>query len=111
VVSYTPLSVLDRDDGPVGLSAAVDEKLVELFPGALAAQARAILHVEQADRVLLAILALSDGDLGRLKHFSDAADADVRDVLYWAEHPPTDDEPRSYEELRERLGLPPDEPR
>jgi len=100
--------VLDRNDVGVALSAVVDEKLVELFPEALAAQAKAILRVEQGDRVLLAVLTLSEGNLERLKHFSDAADADFRDVLYWAENPPTDDEPRSYEELRERLGLPAD---
>jgi hypothetical protein len=95
----------------MGLSAAVEQKLVSLFSEPLASQARAILRVEQGDRVLLAVLTLSEGDLGRLQHFSDAAAADFRDVLYWAEHPTTENEPRSYEELRKRIGLPPDEPR
>lgn len=63
---------------------------------------------ERARRIRRAIVALSNGDLGRLRHFTDQARRDFRDVLFWAENPPDADEPRSYTELRERLGLPPD---
>jgi hypothetical protein len=90
----------------VGFSPEVERALAEQFPGEATPSARAILQPDQDDRVLLAVLALCRGDLERLRHFSEAAAADWRDVLYWAENPPADDEPRTYEELRERLGLP-----
>lgn len=61
-----------------------------------------------ANRVRRAIVALSNGDLGRLRHFTDQERRDYRDVLYWAENQPDAGEPRSYTELRERLGLPRD---
>jgi hypothetical protein len=92
----------------VGFSSEVEQALAERFSGDSVVRARAILQTEQPDRVLLAVLALSEGDLDRLAHFSQAATVDPRDVLYWAENPPEGDEPRSYEELRQRLGLPPD---
>jgi hypothetical protein len=92
----------------VELSPELEQELGRLFPGEAASQAREILRPEQSDRVLLAVLALSEGDLERLQHFSDLASADFRDVLSWAEQPPDDDEPRSYEELRQRLGPPPE---
>jgi hypothetical protein len=60
------------------------------------------------ERVLLAILTLARGDLGRLRHYADSARSDWRDVLYWTENPPDPDEPKTYEELLRRLGLPPD---
>jgi hypothetical protein len=57
-------------------------------------------------------VSLSGGDVARVRHNVDRALCDYRDVLMWAEYPPDDDEPRSYEELRARLrddsgGLPP----
>ena len=39
----------------------------------------------EPDRVRRAILKLSEGDLGRLRHFREQADKDYRDVLWWAE--------------------------
>jgi hypothetical protein len=75
-------------------------------PGAL----RTLAEYASADseRVRLAILTLSGGDMERLRHFTQAAIKDFRDVLHWAENPPEPDEPRTYEALRERLRLPPD---
>ena len=65
-------------------------------------------HDERAERVRRAVLKLADGDLRRLRHFTERAQQDFRDVLFWAENPKSADEPRTYSELRERLGLPPD---
>jgi hypothetical protein len=41
----------------------------------------------EPQRVRLAVLALSDGDLVRLRDMMRAAQLDYRDVLYWAEYP------------------------
>jgi hypothetical protein len=41
----------------------------------------------ERERVQLAILHLSEGDLGKLYHYTDVATQDYRDVLYWAEYP------------------------
>ena len=79
-----------------------------MFPGAAAGAARKVLDPLQDDRVLQAVLKLSLGDLGRLQHFSDIAAVDIRDVLTWAESPSREEEPASYDELRERLNLPPE---
>ncbi len=62
----------------------------------------------EVDRVRRDILILAKGDLDRLRHFTEAASQDYRDVLMWAEYPPDDAEPRTYGELRARIGLPPD---
>jgi hypothetical protein len=62
----------------------------------------------RGDQVLQAVLNLSPGDLRRLRHFSDVAAIDSRDVLIWAEAPRQAGEPASYDELRERLNLPPE---
>ena len=88
----------------MGFSSEVERILAERFSGESLVRARTILQSDQPDRVLLAVLALSEADLDRLTHFSQLATVDPRDGLYWAEHPPEDDEPRSYEELRQRLG-------
>jgi hypothetical protein len=64
------------------------------------------LSLIQTVRVQLAVLALSEGSLERLRHFVEVAQVDYRDVLYWADNPPRDDEPKSWEELRRRLNLP-----
>ena len=58
------------------------------------------------DRILLAVVSLASGDLDALKHYSERALADWRDVLYWYEHPRDPGEPTSWEDLRRRLGLP-----
>jgi hypothetical protein len=60
------------------------------------------------EQVLLAILTLARGDLGSLRHYADSARSDWRDVLLWAARPPDPDEPRTYEDLRRRLDLPPE---
>lgn len=60
------------------------------------------------DRVRDAVLRLSAGDLMRLRHNIAAARSDYRDVLFWANNPADASEPKSYEELVERLRLPPD---
>jgi hypothetical protein len=41
----------------------------------------------EAARVRLAILALADGNLAEVERLVAAANADYRDVLYWAEYP------------------------
>jgi hypothetical protein len=63
---------------------------------------------EGVERVRRAVLTLADGDLERLRHLTQQAQQDFRDVLFWADNPPSPDEPTTYAELRERLGLPPD---
>jgi hypothetical protein len=40
----------------------------------------------ERERVQLAVLALSGGDLAALRRYTDAAKVDYRDVLYWAEY-------------------------
>lgn len=44
-------------------------------------------HEGERDRVCLAILKLSDGELDRLDELVAAAKRDYRDVLAWAEYP------------------------
>jgi hypothetical protein len=92
----------------VDFSPEVEAQLATTFPADLADQARGILGPSRDDRVRRAILTLSKGDLERLRHFAKSAEADYRDVLYWAETPRQPDEPHSYEELRDRLNLPPE---
>lgn len=41
----------------------------------------------ERERVQLAILKLSEGELGQLRHYVKAAKTDYRDVLAWAEYP------------------------
>lgn len=43
----------------------------------------------EPERVHRAILALSGGDVGKLSHNVAVALQDYRDVLYWAEYPPS----------------------
>ena len=83
--------------------------------GAAAGEAMTVLMAyrdgatdEGADRVRRAVLNISNGDLGLVRHFTDVAGEDFRDALYWAEYPADPDQPKTYGELRARLGLPPD---
>ncbi len=92
----------------VDLSGEIEAQLVEAFPADVVVQARGILNPSQDDRVLRAVLTLSEGDLDRLRHYAEVADTDPRDVLYWAETPRQSDEPRTCEEVRDRLKLPPE---
>lgn len=55
-------------------------------PAALAALKR-YNGLSETDRVLRAILALSDGNLAELEAMVGEANKDYRDVLYWAESP------------------------
>ena len=41
---------------------------------------------QDRERVQLAILKLSNGDMGKLEHYCAMAKDDFRDVLYWAEY-------------------------
>ena len=45
-------------------------------------------HERERDRVQLAILKLSSGDVDTLLHFVRAAKRDYRDVLWWSDMPP-----------------------
>ena len=103
----------------VGHAVVVDQdltSLVEATFGVHASEALAALSTigasqqdREPDRTRRAVFALSEGDLGRLHHFVDRAHQDYRDVLMWAETEPESDEPRTYDELRRRIGLTPDE--
>lgn len=91
----------------------VDAELERSFRDPERDQARALLPSEDEigdgyERILLAILALAEGSLSALAHYSQSARDDWRDVLYWHEHPRDADEPKTYAELRERLRLPPE---
>ena len=92
----------------VDFSPEVETQLVGAFPAAVVDEARGILNPSQDDRVLRAVLTLSEGDLERLRHYSEVAETDYRDVLYWAETPRQSEESRTYEEVRDRLKLPPE---
>jgi hypothetical protein len=90
---------------------ATVEKSVRAAYGDRADEALSLLGdytSKEPERVRRAVLTLADGDIGRLRHFIDVAQQDYRDVLYWAEYPREPLEPRTYEELRERLNLPPE---
>lgn len=41
----------------------------------------------QEERLHLALIKLSHNDLRKLSHLVEAAQQDVRDILYWAEYP------------------------
>ena len=43
-------------------------------------------YERERERVQIAILKLSEGDVDKLLHFVQAAKQDYRDVLYWAEY-------------------------
>jgi hypothetical protein len=90
----------------VPFSIEVEQKLASLFPGEAGDEARALLPPEQADRVLVAVLELSNGELERLRQFVEVAAVDPRDVLYWSEAPRGSDEPVDYDELTKRLRRP-----
>jgi hypothetical protein len=103
----------------LGHAVAVDPDLASLVESAFGKDADAALAAlltlgerpedREPDRVRRAVLMLSQGDLGRLRHFVDRAHQDYRDVLMWAEYPPpSSDEPLSYADLRRSIGLPPD---
>jgi hypothetical protein len=94
-------------------SRSIEDKLTAAFPVPVRSSARrALPSVSELpegapyDRIVLAILQLAAGDVDQLTHFAAAAKADWRDVLYWTEHPAGPDEPKSWEELKQRLNLP-----
>jgi len=51
-----------------------------------------IKHYKQSpgDRVIRAVLLLSEGSLSKLRHFLGEALMDYRDILYWAEYDTND---------------------
>src|SRR5690625_799573 len=55
------------------------------------------------ERVVLAIIKLSSGNLDKLSRFSEDAKKDWRDVLYWAEYPREVKKSQSWEELKAKL--------
>jgi hypothetical protein len=57
-----------------------------IFPRALERLGVEPYELER-ERVQLAILKLSEGDIGRLQRYVEVAKADYRDVLAWAEYP------------------------
>lgn len=70
----------------------LDIKLSALFPGDQERRAArellaAVLAGAEGERVAVACLKLSGGNLSRLQHFAKAATIDYRDVLAWAEYP------------------------
>jgi hypothetical protein len=44
-------------------------------------------HEQEPDRVRLAVLKLSGGDLKQIKRYTEFAKQDFRDILTWAEYP------------------------
>ena len=74
----------------------VEEAVTRCFPSS---DTRAVLSIldeygvheweRERERVQLAILKLSAGDEGQLLHFTAVAKHDYRDVLMWADNPPT----------------------
>ncbi len=98
---------------PVELSQAVEAAIEASFAEPMRDRARALLLSKAQlgpgapnERVQLATIRLAAGDLDKLQDAVEAATKDWRDVLYWTENPATSDEPRSWEELKRRLGLP-----
>jgi hypothetical protein len=85
----------------------VEDAISQAFAPQSRDDARGILDPSMSSRVLLAVVALSRGDLELLPHLSDAAAEDFRDVLYWSETPRDPNEPGSHEELLAHLKLPP----
>jgi hypothetical protein len=59
----------------------------------------------EASRLQRAVIALSDSNVELVRHFVERARRDHRDVLWWAEYRPDPDDPKTYQELRRRLGL------
>jgi hypothetical protein len=96
----------------------VDSRLAEDVQDAFGSDADEVMRLltrygsdpshREVDRVHRAVIVLSQSDLERVGHFVEVALTDYRDVIMWAEYPPDADEPRSYDELRARLRLPPE---
>lgn len=98
----------------VGVDAALEAEVRSTF-GSESDEVLVLLNTygsqsthREVDRVRRAILTLSRGEVERVRHNVEVAQRDYRDVLCWAEYPPDPAEPKSYQELRERLNLPPD---
>jgi hypothetical protein len=61
-------------------------------------------HERDRERVQLAIIALSQGSEEKLLHFVQAAKADYRDILWWAENGPlSESEGQRQQDLARRL--------
>lgn len=60
-------------------------------------------HEPERNRVQLAIITLSEGDVDKLRHFVAAAKQDYRDVLWWAEYPRDRDSQTELEDVENIL--------
>jgi hypothetical protein len=97
----------------VEIPATVENQIVASFAESLRTAARERLPSPAElsprapyERVLLAIIQLASGDIDKAAQLADVARADWRDVLYWAGQSFRTDEPQSWDELKNRLGLP-----
>jgi hypothetical protein len=93
----------------VSFDPAIEAEARRLFPEDQIEFVVRYLSTVGIERVQLAVLKLSEGHLDKLGHYGDLALVDYRDVIYWAETQRNDSEPRSYDQLRGRLRLPPDD--
>ena len=71
----------------------IQSLVVEQFPQEDVTMVMAILdyygiepYERERERVQIAILKLSTGDVDKLLHYVDAPEQDYRDVLYWTEY-------------------------
>ncbi len=72
----------------------IGRAVIEAFPARQVPEALNVLaaygvedYERERERVQRAIVALSRGDMDKLRHFVALANTDYRDVLYWAETP------------------------
>lgn len=97
------------------MTKAVERAIKVLFPESQRELVRNSLNncrVSESERVHLAILVLTNGDIAELQPMIDAANTDYRDVLYWAEYPEESGEGTNEEmaERYRRIGAEPYEP-
>jgi hypothetical protein len=78
------------EDAIRGVFPKADPKVIRALLGRARDGAGGLL----AERVQLACVLLSAGDVGRLQHYLREASGDARDVLYWAFY--YDDEPPAH---------------
>lgn len=100
---------------PAELPPEIVERLRQTFPDRDVVELAAVLPIfgelpmtPPWGRVLHAIITLSEGDPARLAQYAQNARDDWRDVLYWTETPPSENEPRTLEGTYRRVGLNPD---
>jgi hypothetical protein len=66
----------------------ITDKLFNDFGSARVSDALDLLKSNSAasDRVIRCIVYLASGDLEKLRHYTECADRDFRDVIWWAEY-------------------------